>query len=171
MKSPVTQCLAFVVVACSAVMIACNGPAPASDAPAVTASEASADRAPVDNAPAVAPLSPAQAPTPGGPAASAAGSSPSAAAGTASAPASTPAAPVLREIVIPAGTVLKVRLTNDVASDTSTVEDAVHATLAAPVSLSGDVVIPDGAAVSGSVPSTTRRSQTARSSRTFPGQP
>jgi hypothetical protein len=68
-------------------------------------------------------------------------------------------APAFREIVIPAGTVLRVRLESALASDSARVEDAVRATLDAPVSVHGDVAIPDGAALRGSVLSVQRSGQ------------
>ena len=69
--------------------------------------------------------------------------------------ASTPA-PAFREIVIPAGTPLKVRLESTLASDSARVEDAVRATFDEPVSVHGDVAIPDGAVLRGSVLSVER---------------
>ena len=59
--------------------------------------------------------------------------------------------PKFKEVVIPAGTVLRAKLTNDLASDESKVEDVVRATLSAPVNLHGDVVIPEGTPLRGSV--------------------
>lgn len=59
-------------------------------------------------------------------------------------------------MIIPAGTVLKVRLTSDLASDESKVEDAVRGTLASPVLVKGDEVVPDGASLRGSVTSVQR---------------
>jgi hypothetical protein len=56
-----------------------------------------------------------------------------------------------REVTIPAGTVLRVRLTNRVGSDVSRVEDPVHAALARPVIVNGRTVVPAGSAVSGVV--------------------
>jgi hypothetical protein len=54
-----------------------------------------------------------------------------------------------RAITIPAGTVLRVRVDRGFGSDASRVEDPVHATLAQPVILGGDIVVPAGSAVSG----------------------
>lgn len=99
---------------------------------------------------------------PGGASAPAAESSPAAAAGMGPAggqalaqqpapAAAAPAVPAFREVVIRAGTPLKLRLTTEVASDTSRAEDPVRAALAAPVSVDGAVAVPEGAAVSGSV--------------------
>lgn len=75
---------------------------------------------------------------------------PGLASGLAAAPAA-PAAPTYRDVIIPAGTVLKVRLVSDLASDESQVEDAVRATVSAPVTVQGEAVIPDGTPVRGSV--------------------
>ncbi len=58
-----------------------------------------------------------------------------------------------REVTVPAGTVLAVRLTTPVASDTSRVEDAVRATLRSPVTIGGVEALPAGAAVLGHVTS------------------
>lgn len=64
--------------------------------------------------------------------------------------------PRTREVVIPAGTTLRVKLSNDVASDSSQVEDVVRGTLEAPISVGGEVVVPPGAAVRGAVVSVKR---------------
>lgn len=63
----------------------------------------------------------------------------------------------VREITIPAGTRLRVRLNSTVSSRTSNVEDAVQATLRAPLVVNGVTVAPAGTAVSGYV-SEARRS-------------
>jgi hypothetical protein len=54
-------------------------------------------------------------------------------------------------ITIPAGTTLRVRLDNGVASDTSRVEDPVRARLASPVVIGGRTVVPAGSPVRGTV--------------------
>lgn len=56
-----------------------------------------------------------------------------------------------REVTIPAGTVLRVRVDRAFGSDLSRVEDSVHATLAQPVVVNGRTVVPAGSAVSGYV--------------------
>jgi hypothetical protein len=56
-----------------------------------------------------------------------------------------------REIVIPAGTVLPVRLDTSVGSDISRVEQAIHAHLARAIVIDGLTAIPAGSAVSGVV--------------------
>lgn len=61
-----------------------------------------------------------------------------------------------REVVIPAGTTLRVKLSSDVASDSSQVEDVVRGTLDAPITVGGEVVVPPGATVRGSVISVQR---------------
>jgi hypothetical protein len=63
---------------------------------------------------------------------------------------SVPAA-VVREVTIPAGTTLNLRLATAVSSNGSRVEDAVQATLSRPVVIKGMTVIPAGAAVTGYV--------------------
>ena len=66
------------------------------------------------------------------------------------------AAPTVRETVIPAGTILRVRLDNSVGSDTSRVEDTVRGHLARPVVVSGRTVVPSGSAVLGAVTQSVR---------------
>jgi hypothetical protein len=56
-----------------------------------------------------------------------------------------------REVTIPAGTVLPLRLTSSVGSDTSGLEDAVHATLRRTINVRGFGALPAGSAVSGYV--------------------
>ena len=62
-----------------------------------------------------------------------------------------PASPVYREVTIPAGTSLPLRLTTAVASDTSRVEDPISAELTNPVTIDGHDVLPAGAKVTGVV--------------------
>jgi hypothetical protein len=62
-----------------------------------------------------------------------------------------------REITIPAGTTIRLRLGSTVSSRSSNVEDAVQATLRTPIIVNGVTVVPAGAAVSGYV-SEARRS-------------
>ncbi len=69
----------------------------------------------------------------------------------AEAPAPIPEAARFREIVVPAETPLKVRLTSSVGSATSTVEDPVQAELAEAVVINGVTVLPAGSAVRGHV--------------------
>jgi hypothetical protein len=56
-----------------------------------------------------------------------------------------------REVVIPAGTVLPVRLDTSIGSDTSRVEQSVNAHLARAIVIDGVTAIPAGSAVSGVV--------------------
>lgn len=56
-----------------------------------------------------------------------------------------------REVTLPAGTMLAVRLTSSIASDSSEIEDAVRAALHEDVIVGGDVVLPAGAEVLGRV--------------------
>ena len=56
-----------------------------------------------------------------------------------------------REVTIPAGTILPLRLTSSVASDTSGLEDAVHAQLRRTITIRGFGALPAGSAVSGYV--------------------
>lgn len=61
------------------------------------------------------------------------------------------AAAVVREVTLPAGTLLQLSLNTAVASDTSQVEDAVSARLTSPVVVGGRTVLPAGATVNGIV--------------------
>jgi hypothetical protein len=62
----------------------------------------------------------------------------------------------VREITIPAGTQLRLRLGSTVSSRSSRVEDPVQATLRAPIVINGVTVVPAGAVVSGYVTETRR---------------
>jgi hypothetical protein len=106
---------------------------------------------------------PATAPAPApGPVAAAPGSedaAPAAASGKFAAAAprdAKPAAPAFREITIPSGTTLRLRLESSVASDSSRVEDAVRAELRAPVEVGGRTVLPAGTELTGHVTSAER---------------
>jgi hypothetical protein len=68
-----------------------------------------------------------------------------------SAAASKPAAPQYREITLPQGTTLPLRLRSAVASDTSRVEDAVRAELREAVVVNGATVLPAGTELAGVV--------------------
>ncbi len=59
--------------------------------------------------------------------------------------------PQYREVTLPEGTTLRLELTSAVASDTSSVEDAVRAELRQPVSVGSTEVLPAGTEVVGSV--------------------
>jgi hypothetical protein len=71
--------------------------------------------------------------------------SPVAATGTAA------ASPAVREVTLPAGTVLPVDLETSVGSDISRVEQPVHARLRRAITVNGVQVLPAGTAVSGHV--------------------
>jgi hypothetical protein len=72
----------------------------------------------------------------------------------------TPAAPVARRVVrqvtIPAGTVLRLRVDRSFGSDLSRVEDPVLATLARPIMVGGRTVLREGSLASGYVSQATR---------------
>jgi hypothetical protein len=70
---------------------------------------------------------------------------------TTAAPPTSRLVPEYREVVIPAGSVLPLRLASSVASDSSQVEDAVRATVREDVPLEGGSVLPAGAEVVGRV--------------------
>jgi hypothetical protein len=62
-----------------------------------------------------------------------------------------PAAPAFREVTLPEGTRLSLRLQSSVASDTSKVEDAVRAELREAVTAGGATALPAGTEFSGTV--------------------
>ena len=62
-----------------------------------------------------------------------------------------PAAPAYREVTIPSGTALMLKLTSAVASDTSKVYDNVSGELTSAITIDGRDVLPAGAVVSGEV--------------------
>jgi len=61
-----------------------------------------------------------------------------------------------REITIPAGTILRLRVQNSFGSDTSRVEDPVRATLVTTIRRNGEEVLPAGSTARGFVTSATR---------------
>ena len=65
--------------------------------------------------------------------------------------AAAPAAPVYREVTLPEGTTLRLRLQSAVASDSSRVEDTVRAELREAVAIDGGTVLPAGTALTGVV--------------------
>jgi hypothetical protein len=67
--------------------------------------------------------------------------------------------PEFREVTIPAGTTLPLTLRTAVASDTSSVEDQVRATLRRPITVEGVQALPEGTAFIGHV------TEAARSAR------
>ena len=62
----------------------------------------------------------------------------------------------MRNVTVPAGTVLRLRLDNGVGSDFSRVEGPVHARLVNPIVIGGRTVVPAGSAVTGVVTQATR---------------
>jgi hypothetical protein len=80
----------------------------------------------------------------------------SSAAPVATAGGSEAAAPAFREVTIPAGTRLPIVLDSSVGSDTSRVEEAVHAHLSQPIVVHGLTALPAGSRVSGVVTDATR---------------
>ena len=72
-------------------------------------------------------------------------------AATAAAKPAPPPAPKFREVTLPEGTTLQLRLQSAIASDTSKVEEPVRAQLAAAVTADGATVLPAGTAVVGNV--------------------
>ena len=62
-----------------------------------------------------------------------------------------PPAPAVREVTIPAGTSLSVKLLNTVASNKSKVEDPIKGSLAKDVTISGVTALPAGTQILGSV--------------------
>lgn len=106
-----------------------------------------------DSTPAASP--PAQAPAGESSTPSAAAATSSSSASQASVPEASPK-PKFREVVVPAGTTLRVRMMTAVASDTSAIEDPVRATLESPVRIGGATAIPADAEVTGTVTSVQR---------------
>jgi hypothetical protein len=126
---------------------------PQAAAPAGAPQGAAAQPAPS----AVATERPAQPPAPGAPAppgtekpAVAAAAEPAAAPPAPAVP-TPPPAPQFREVTIPAGTSLNVRLTTPLASNKNKIEDEVRGTLTAPVVVNGLTVVPAGAEMAGTV--------------------
>src|SRR3954469_13920067 len=64
--------------------------------------------------------------------------------------------PPLMAQVLPAGTTLEVRLSNATGSSLSHAGDRIEATIIAPVSLAGKVVVPQGSRLIGSIESVKR---------------
>jgi hypothetical protein len=98
-----------------------------------------------------APPTPTQAAPAPPPAAPAVAPPPAAAPAPAAAKPAAPPAPEFRDVTIPAGTSLSVTVLSTLASNTSKVEDPVRGSLAEPVVVSGQTVLPKGAELSGSV--------------------
>jgi hypothetical protein len=72
------------------------------------------------------------------------------------APASPVVARAIRQVTIPAGTVLRLRLNRGFGSDISRVEDSVSATLTSPVMVDGRTALSTGSVASGYVSEATR---------------
>jgi hypothetical protein len=125
-------------------------PAPAAGqaaSPAPEASQSQPSAQPATAAPAAVP--PAATPSTTSPAPAAAAATPAAQAPKPQA--SAPPAPTFREVTIPAGTSLSVKLLNSLASNTSKVEDPVKGSIAKSVTVSGLTALPEGTQVLGSV--------------------
>jgi len=106
--------------------------APAATTPAPAASEPAASKAAPDTPPAAAPgAASAKAASPGSTAA--------------------PEKPAPREVTIPSGTTISVRLSTPLASDRNHVEDRVRGTIAKPIVVDGATAVPAGAGIAGSV--------------------
>jgi len=140
---------------------AAAAPAPAAAAPATAEAASPSPAATGTSGPAAAPAPPpsARAAKRAAPAKSAApetaphaeATPPPAAAAAAPVVPPPPPAPRFRDVTIPAGTTLALKLTTPLASDQNKVEDAVTATLSSPLSVDGVTVIPGGAEVNGTV--------------------
>jgi len=144
---------ASLVVACSQ----SSPPQSAATGQAATATppaqSAPGGTAPAPNAaqPAEAPAASASAPASPPPAPAAAQSSTGVAARPTNPASEPPAAPTFREVTVPAGTSIRVKVLNTLASDTSKVEDPVKGAVDKPVVVSGATAIPAGSDVAGSV--------------------
>jgi hypothetical protein len=165
-KSIVVLTLATCVMACSQQPPAQSGAASPAAAPAPAASQAPPDAAkpappeatgapPAGSAPASSPAAAASTPAATAPAAATPASTPAAAAPAAAAPTRTepppPPAPTFREVTIPAGTSLSVKVLDNLASNTSKVEDAVKGSIAKAVVADGTTALPVGTQILGSV--------------------
>jgi hypothetical protein len=154
----------------SILLVSCSGSQSAQPAPQAAPAEkpAAAPSAP-QSTPAAAPTSSQtpEAPPPDAPRAPAAPKAPKppaedasqpAAATSAAAASQPPAAPAptFREVTIPAGTSLSVKLLTAVASDTSKVEDPVRGTLTRPLVIAGTTAAPVGTELVGTVTSVKR---------------
>jgi hypothetical protein len=73
------------------------------------------------------------------------------AADTASPPPPAKKVPEFREVTIPAGTEIAVRLSTPLASDKNTVEDRVRGTVTSPIRVGGVTAIPAGSVITGTV--------------------
>jgi hypothetical protein len=137
--------LALSLTACSPGGPASNAP-PSDKALATPSPSGAAGAANPERAPSASDAPPARADASRAPAAAAAPPEPAT-----SAAAREAAPPSFREVTIPAGTALAVRLTTPLASDTNTVEDAVRGTLTSPIVVAGTTAVPAGAEVIGTV--------------------
>ena len=139
-------------LSCSFV-VACSQQAPQSTAAGQPASSASPS--PANDQSQAAPPKPADSAPAPNPAAAQPQARPSQLSSTsvAAPPASTaaPAAPTVREVTIPAGTTLSVRILSALASDSSKVEDRVRGSLAKAVAVEGTTALPPGTQLNGSV--------------------
>ena len=167
--------LAVVTLACG-VAVACSQPAPppaTESAPAATPAQTPSTPATpppqVEATPAATPAPPAAsraaAPSPASRRAGSAPSSPAPAAEPSSPPSSPPPSsaaaappeppappkPTFREVTVPAGTTLTIRLGTPVASDTSKVEDRITGTLTKAITAAGTTAVPAGSELSGTV--------------------
>lgn len=161
--------------------------APSSQAPAPGSAASSPAQAPPQAAApqpaasqpapsAVATERPGQQATPGAPAASGTAKPVADATRPAEPPAAPPAPPVptpppapqFREVTIPAGTAINVRLSTPLASDKNKVEDEVRGTLSAPVVVNGLTAVPSGSEIVGTVSEAKRSGRVkGRASITF----
>ena len=79
-----------------------------------------------------------------------------------------PPAPQFREVTIPAGTAINVRLSTSLASDKNKVEDEVRGTLTAPIVVNGLTAVPAGSDIVGTVSEAKRSGRVkGRASITF----
>ena len=134
---------AAVFVTGTVLFAACGQSGPAQSPPPSSSAAASGAPAPASGTPA--PVAAAPSPAAGAPAP---------AAGSPEPPADKTAAPEpakFHEVTIPVGTVLTVKLTTAIASDTSKAEDAVRGTLTKPITVAGTTAVPAGAEIVGSV--------------------
>jgi len=144
----------FALMLATSLAVACSQPAPppsaAAGTPAASTPPAQSAEAPAPPpaATAAATAAPQTPSTEVPPARAAATPPPASVAPPAPAP---PPEPSFREVTVPAGTSLSVKVLNTLASDTSKVEDPVKGSLAKSVVVSGATAIPEGSQITGSV--------------------
>jgi hypothetical protein len=129
------------------VLVAACAPSGPAQSPPASSSVPASQAAPASSAAPASQAAPAAAPAPA--AADKGAAAPQTPAEAATPPAPEP--PKFHEVTIPSGTVLSIKLSTAIASDTSKAEDPVHGALTKPLIVSGTTAVPAGAELVGSV--------------------